>query len=156
MGSKYNFLKLKLLGMINFLQATATNAKLIDITNGVVQNINQLCRCGFGTEHITECAFQCFENSEQQVTFRARLHGTSQVPSSQIIVHLQTYFTQDTPPTIAVQGLHLNVDNSCPITINTFGDPQCTATTSTPMTSDSTLAIWQDHQITLQPLLVEW
>ena len=50
MGSKYNFLKLKLLGMINFLQATATNAKLIDITNGVVQNINQLCRCGFGTE----------------------------------------------------------------------------------------------------------
>ena len=68
------------------MQGIATNAKLNDITNAVLQNINQLCQCGLSAECITEGAFQCFDNSEQQqVTFRARLHGTAQVTSSQLL-----------------------------------------------------------------------
>ena len=39
--------------------------------------------------------------------------------------------------TIAVQGLRLNVDRSCPIGINSFGDPQCSAAT----TAENTAAI---------------
>ena len=78
-------LKVEVLSMIYgkyYLQGIATSAKLNDITHGVVQNINQLCQCGLSTEGITEQAFQCFENSEQQVTFQARLHGTGQASSS--------------------------------------------------------------------------
>ena len=99
----------------------------------MVQNINQLCQCGLSVEYITESAFQCFSNSEQQVTFRARLHGTAQVTSSQLIAYLGTSVFQ-TDSTIAVQGLRLDVDSSCSIAINTFGDSQCATTT----TSDST------------------
>ena len=121
---------------LHYLQGVATTDKLSDITNAVVQNINQLCHCGLSTEYITESAFQCFPNSDQQVTFRARLHGTAQVTSSQLITYLGTFVSR-TESTIAVQGLRLDVDSSCSIAINTFGDPQCTTTTA----SDNTAAI---------------
>ena len=120
----------------HYLQDITINAKLNDITHGVVQDVNQLCQCGLSTERITEGAFQCFENSDQQVTFRARLHGTSQVTSSQLVAYLET-FVAETDSTIAVQHLRLDVDRSCPVVINSFGDPQCTSTT----TADSTAAI---------------
>ena len=62
------------------------------ITNAVVQKINQFCQRAFSAEYITESAFQCFPNSEQQVTFWARLHGTVQVTSSQLIAFWELFF----------------------------------------------------------------
>ena len=59
-------LKVEVLSMIYskyYLQCIATSAKLNDIVDGVVQNINQLCQCGLSAERITE------STSEQQVTF---------------------------------------------------------------------------------------
>ena len=90
----------------------------------MVQNTEQLCQCRFSAEHITGDAFQCFANSEQQVTFRARLHGTAQATSSQLLTNLETWVAQ-VDSTIAVQGIRLDVDNSCPLAINNFGDPEC-------------------------------
>ena len=126
------------------MQGIATTAKLNDINNEVVQNINQRCQCGFSAECITEGAFQCFESSDQQVTFRARLHGTAQVTSSQLVAYLEIFVSR-TDSTIAVQGLRLDVDRSCFIVINSFGDPQCSATSPSSLTmfmttSDSTTA----------------
>ena len=127
------------------MQGIATTAKLNDITDAAVQNMNQRCQCGLGTEQITEGAFQCFENSEQQVTFRARLHGTAQVTSSQLVAYLETFVNQ-ADSTIAVQGLRLNVDRSCSVVINSFGDPQCSAASPSSVTlfvttSDSTTTV---------------
>ena len=101
----------------------------------MVQIINQRCQCGLSVECILEDAFQCFENSDQQVTFRARLCGTAQTNTSLLLEHLENFVTQ-TDSTIAVQGVRLDVDSSCSVVINSFGDPQCTITT----TSDSTAA----------------
>ena len=115
---------------MQYLQGIATSEKLSDIANTVVQNINQLCQCGLSVEYITESAFQCFPNSEQQVTFRARLHGTAQVTSSQLIAYLGTFVSQ-TDSTIAVQGLHLDVDSSCPVAIDTFGATTTTSESTT-------------------------
>ena len=119
-----------------YLQGIDRNAKLNDITNAVVQIINQHCQCGLSAECITEDAFQCFENSEQQVTFRARLCGTAQTNTSLLLAHLETFVSQ-TDSTIAVQGVRLDVDSSCSVVINSFGDPQCTITTTTDSTAVS-------------------
>ena len=110
----------------------------------MVQNTNQLCQCGLNTEYITESGFQCFPNSEQQVTFRARLHGTARVTSSQLITYLEAFVSR-TESTIAVQGFHLDVDSSCSIAINTFGDPQCATTTTTTSESITTEAALPDN-----------
>ena len=112
-----------------------------NVTNAVVQSINQHCRCGLSAECITEGAFQCFENSEQQVTFRARLCGSAQTNTSLLLAYLEAFVSR-TESTIAVQGLHLHVDSNCSIAINTFGDPQCTNTTTTSESiADNTAAI---------------
>ena len=112
----------------------------------MVQNIDQRCQCGLSVECITEGAFQCFENSDQQVTFRARLCGTAQTNTSLLLAHLETFVTQ-TDSTIAVQGVRLDVDSSCSIVINSFGDPQCTITTTTDSTT--TMAAQSDNTATI-------
>ena len=96
----------------------------------MVQSINQHCQCGLNAECITEGAFQCFENTNQQVTFRARLCGIAQTNTSLLLAYLETFVAQ-TDSTIAVQGVRLDVDSSCSVIINSFGDPQCTLTDST-------------------------
>ena len=111
----------------------------------MVQIINQHCRCELSAECITEGAFQCFENSERQVTFRARLCGTAQTNTSLLLTYLEIFVTQ-TDSTIAMQGVRLNVESSCSVMINSFGDPQCTMTTASDSTtvagqSDNTAAI---------------
>ena len=102
----------------------------------MVQKTEQLCQCGLSTDRITEGAFQCFMNSDQQVTFRARIHGTAQANSSQLITYIEQWVTTET--SIAVQRVRIRVD-TCPVAITTFDDPEC-AQTSLP-TSDNTAAI---------------
>ena len=102
------------------------SAKLSDIIAAVVQNTERLCQCGFNAENITEYAFQCFPNSDQQVTFRAKLHGTAHVTSVQLIEDTQQWV--NTKISVAVQGVRVNVD-TCPVAITSFQDPQCPETT---------------------------
>ena len=108
------------------------SAKLSDIIAAVVQNTERLCQCGFNAEYITDYAFQCFPNSDQQVIFRAKLHGTAHVTSVQLIEDTQQWV--NTKISVAVQGVRVNVD-TCPVAITSFQDPQCPETTQP--TSDS-------------------
>ena len=88
----------------------------------MVQNTERLCQCGFNADYITDYAFQCFPNSDQQVTFRARLHGAAHATSSQLIEDIEQWVNTGT--SIAVQGVRINVD-TCPVVISSFEDPQC-------------------------------
>ena len=98
------------------------NAKRSDIIAAVVQNTESLCQCGFDAEHITEDAFQCFPNSDRQVTFRARLRETTHATSIQLIEDTQQWVNTEIP--VAVQGVRVNID-ICPVAITSFQDPQC-------------------------------
>jgi len=110
----------------------------------VVPNTQQLCLCGLRTDHVTEYAFQCFANSEQQVTFRARMRGTAQATSSHLLTNIETWVAQ-TDTTIAIQGVHVHIDSSCPFTINTFGDPECTTVSSQLTTATETMTSTSDY-----------
>ena len=57
--------------------------------------------------------------------FRAKLHGTAQATSSQLLTNIVTWVAQ-MDSTIAIQGVRLHVDSSCLIAISTFSDPECT------------------------------
>ena len=121
------------------------NAKRSDIIAAVVQNTERLCQCGFNAENITEDAFQCFPNSDRQVTFRARLRETTHATSVQLIEYIQQWVKTEIP--VAVQGVRVNID-TCPVAITSFQDPQCpeatqptsvtTQTTSTMLTTSNT------------------
>ena len=133
---------LQLSGLPNACQMwvlSDTSAKLSDIIAAVVHNTDELCQCGFNAEHITDYAFQCFPNSDQHVTFRARLHGTAHANSSQLIKDIQQWVNTEIP--VAVQGVRVNID-TCPVAITSFQDPQCPETTQpTSDTADTTAVI---------------
>ena len=115
----------------------------------MVQNTERLCQCGFNAEYITDYAFQCFPNSDQQVTFRARLHGTAHATSSQLIEYIQQWVNREMP--VAVQGIRVNID-TCPVAITSFGDAQCPETTQP--TSVTTQA-FQSHPSTTSQITSE-
>ena len=58
--------------------------------------------------------------------------------SSELLDYLEMFVSQ-TDSTIAVQGVSLDVDSSCPVAINTFNDLGCPPPTTAP--SDNTAAI---------------
>ena len=102
----------------------------------MVQNTERLCRCGFNAEYITDYAFQCFPNSDQQVTFRARLHETVHTTSVHLIEDVEQWV--NTGMSIAVQGVRINID-ICPVAISSFEDPQCPDEMSQPTTPSETM-----------------
>ena len=97
----------------------------------MVQNTERLCQCGFNVEHITDYAFQCFPNSNQQAIFRARLHETVHATSVQLIQDIEVWINRGM--SIAVQGVRINID-ICPVVISSFEDPQCLDEMSQPTT----------------------
>ena len=104
----------------------------------MVQNTERLCQCGFNAAYITDYAFQCFPNSDQQVTLRAKLHGTAPTTSSQLIEGIQQWVKTGT--SIAVQGVRMNID-ICPVAISSFEDPQCLDEPTSQSDFSSTAAI---------------
>ena len=103
----------------------------------MVQNTERLCQCRFNAVYITDYAFQCFPNSDQQVTFRARLHETARATSVQLIQDIEQWINTGT--SIPVQGLRISID-ICPVVISSFEDPQCPDEMSQP-TTPSTMTI---------------
>ena len=98
----------------------------------MVQNTERLCRCGFNAENITDSAFQCFQSLGKQVTFQARLHGTANVTSIQLIEYIQQWISTEIH--VVVQGVRVDID-TCPVAITSFQD-HCPETTQP--TSDTT------------------
>lgn len=96
--------------------------KLADVTTTVQENTQNLCQCGFSLQHISDSAFECFSNPDE-VTFRARLHETTQASTSQLMNYLQQWIMGNV--TIVVRGLRLQIDSTCSITISSFSDPEC-------------------------------
>ena len=105
------------------------------MTTTVQENTESICQCGFSLQHISGSAFECFSNPDE-VTFRARLQGTAQASSSQLVNYIEQWSTRGV--TIAVQGLRLRVDSSCSVVISSFSDPECETERQHP-TSDSNL-----------------
>ena len=106
------------------------------MTTTVQENAENICQCGFSLQHISDSAFECFSNPDE-VTFRARLQGTAQASSSQLVNYIEQWSTTDV--TIAVQGLRLRVDSSCSIAISSFSDPECETEQQQQPTSGSNL-----------------
>ena len=95
----------------------------------MVENTEQLCHCGFTAGHIDHAVsgFQCSENQRNQVVFRSKLYGTVNTNASTLTNYIQQWVSSGT--LIAVLGLILDVDPTCPVHISSFSDPECALTT---------------------------
>ena len=125
------------------------SAKLSEVIAAVVQNTERLCQCGFNAENITDSAFRCFQSSEHQVTFQARLHGTANVTSIQLIEYIQQWIITEIH--VVVQSVRVDID-TCPVAITSFQDPHCPETTHPTSVTTQT---FQSHPSTTSQITSE-
>ena len=100
-----------------------TATKLHDLVTTLVQSVEHTCESGFTRDHITEGAFQCFPESQQHVTFRARLNETTKVDTLQLIEYIDQWAT--TAQIIAIRQFRLGINNTCDTVVNYFYSPEC-------------------------------
>ena len=95
-----------------------------------MENTEQLCHCGFTAGHIDHAVsgFQCSENQHNQVVFCSKLYGTVITNASTLTNYIHQWTSSGI--SIAVLGLILDVDPTCPVHISSFSDPECAITTS--------------------------
>ena len=81
--------------------------------------------CGFTTQHLSDSEFQCFADLDE-VTFRAKINGTANAASSEIIGYIEQWIEGEI--TIRVQSVRLTIDSTCyPVAIVSYADPRCMA-----------------------------
>ena len=105
------------------------------------QEIETLCQCGFTIQHLFDSEFQCLTDLSE-VTFRARLHGTAQATSSELIVYIEQWIAGG--GSILVERVRHFTDSTChAVEISSFSDPECGTTTDDTQAaqSDNTAAI---------------
>ena len=105
------------------LKVQDTSGKLQSVLQAMQQEIEDMCQCGFSAQNILNYAFECSETNQNTVTFRGELLGTAQVTSSQLISYIEHWITVE--GIVAVQGLRLRVDRSCPVKIRLLSDSLC-------------------------------
>ena len=105
------------------LQLQDTSGKLQSVVQALQQGIEDLCQCGYSVQNILNSAFECSETNQNSVTFRGALLGTAQVTSSQLLSYAEQWIAAE--GVLAVRGLRLRVDRSCPVEIRLFSDSLC-------------------------------
>ena len=95
----------------------------MDFTAILQGQVEQCCRCGFTSDHITEGAFQCLGDPDH-VTFRARIRGTETTFSLELITIIEEWI-EDPATAVIIKGLGLTLDQNCPIVIGSVNDPGC-------------------------------
>ena len=100
-----------------------TSQKLGDVTAAVLENMQDLCQCGFVRDRITSEAFRCFPASLQAVTYRAILHGTANITSSELISMAEQWTAKGVG--IIIQQILLEVDGSCTVALSSIVEEEC-------------------------------
>ena len=73
------------------------------------------------------------------MTFRGELLGTAQNTSSQLLLYTEQWIAID--GRVAVQGVSLRADNSCPVEIRNLSDPLCHVGSTTAVIVGTTVAV---------------
>ena len=103
-----------------------TVGRLSNVHDEVQREIDNRCRCGFTGQHLSDGEFQCLGNSDE-ATYRARLNGTADANSSELIMTIEEWILGDA--SIVVGGVRLSIDSTCfPVEIASFVDPECMTT----------------------------
>ena len=90
----------------------------------VVKQLIALCaRCGVTTDNIDKEAFRCFSESPTHVTYRARLGGTLETNSSELIPLLEKWVRGQ--PCVTVNRVIMTVDPKCSVVISSLSEEEC-------------------------------
>ena len=127
------FKKIISIAISNF-QLSQPAEKASQVVAAIASNIEQMCpsgKCGLTAKDFTESVFQCFAQNAHEVTFRTRLHETSQASTMELVNAMTQWITAGA--TMTVDGVVMKVDQTCKIDIEILSEPEC-PTSGTPST----------------------
>ena len=91
--------------------------------------LQRSCSCDLMRDDvITDGGFLCFKESSFYVTYRAHLHGTSEVSALEFASFIEKWLMSGELLNLGAQLL--SVDVHCPVVISTLDEPECSSTTS--------------------------
>ena len=87
------------------------------------QLISLCTRCGVTTDNIDEEAFRCFPSPTHVTYYRARLGGTLETNSSELISLLEEWVRGG--PSVTVNRVIMTVDPNCYVVISSLSEEEC-------------------------------
>lgn len=93
------------------------------VSDTVVAEVESRCNCGFIRGNIANESFYCFPDSENTVTYRAKIIQTKSVSPSRLIDFISQWIAEDGFG--KMPKLFFVVDKICEVSISSFADPEC-------------------------------
>ena len=101
----------------------------MDIVAAIVEFMAAGCGCDFTADRLTDRVFLCPPSSPQSVTYQVKLHGTLQVPVTDLITLMEEWASSGV--IIPVQLLPLKVDGGCASLTSSTAECEVTESTQT-------------------------
>ncbi len=96
----------------------------MDVMESLHESIEELCHCGFTLLHLMAGEFRCLSHLEE-VTYRARLSGTTSTSSSDIIALIEEWVVSG-DASVLVLLVRMSLDSTCrPVAIEWFDAHEC-------------------------------
>ena len=92
--------------------------------NGLVSELNRLCSCGLTVANLKDSVFSCDNGLTQQAVYRARILGTENYSSRDIISLIQSWIEKGSA-SINVGNFRFQFDPSCPSSLDSPISPDC-------------------------------
>ena len=122
---------------LSCIQGIDTEAKLSDIWTVLFESIRQDCSCSFTLQ---QHFFSCLGSEDSEtVVYIAELSYTV-IPGVVDVPSLLTSWV-DSGPTIIVNSIQLQVDTTCPVTIDSLEPQSCSTTPADPPTDVTVIAV---------------
>ena len=94
------------------------------IEQTLINELEDLCQCGFTHVYIDDSNLLCFSATEDvAVTFRARITETPTASLIDLTSHLLQIL--ETTETMDIWGTRLKMDETCAVRISSLEDPEC-------------------------------
>lgn len=95
------------------------------MSEALSMNVEERCQCGFSSLNILEPNFHCFAQSEEAVTYRAKVSGTATSSADEIVGYIRQWLAEGA--LIAFELISIPIDSSCQVAISSILDPECNA-----------------------------
>ena len=113
---------------IQWASSDAITSRVEDLENILVSSLKERCQCDLSRDPIIDGGYQCFASSDTHVTFRARLRGTDQKNSLELMMYLED--TVVNTRSWLIHGQYLKLNLTCDLLITDIHSPECSQSTS--------------------------
>ena len=86
-------------------------------------NIEQTCSCQIDSSNFLNSQFRCFAESQQIVTFRTQLLGTTAIGTRDLLSEIEMW--TGSPQQFVLGGVQLTLNTTCPLLLASFEEDEC-------------------------------